>query len=449
MYKNTIKRDSYDKMMYDETVHGIEPVIDFMHENTKKGFRQVDELLKDTYFSFYKMQPEQIPDSDIDPSYRINKEIIKKAMLTEEYSSLRQLTVLDEVNSAFATVSFLENIQPIIDEFLKNRQKNKNQQNDKNRQNGNNKESGGDIKIPMSAIQSAMSKAADSVNNLNESMAGLSWGNNNASVKKVDPKERIKLANLLEKNYKLRELAKIIGKMKMLAASTNKSRVKQIPQEMFSITQGDDLSNILPSEVLMLADEDTESIFYKKLVEKNLLSYDIKAAAKKEKGDIYVCIDLSGSMRGEKEMWAKAVALSILSIAKKENRGYALIPFGNTVHTEFIHRYPKNKYPTPEDITSIAEVFTGGGTNFNRMLEYAFNDISDNKYDKADILFISDGLSSVDAKKYKKQKQDTDTRIISVAINSDIPASLREISDMVVPISELTDISAEKIFKTL
>ena len=447
MHKNTVKRDKFDELMYHETVKGIEPIQEFFDTNNKKGFHQADELLKDTYNTFYKMQPELLDREKIEKDYQINREIIDKAMKTDEYNELRSITQLDEANSAFATVSFLNDIQHIIDEFLKQQ---KEQQNGQGQGGGQNQqENGQGQNIPFSAIQSAMSEAVKETKDMNDAIQGLSWGTEEGKYQKMDAKKRMEIAEKLEKNRKLMKLAKIIGKMKNLALSTTKSRVKRVPQEVFSVTQGDDIANMLPSEVIKLTDPDLEDIFIKDLTEHNLMVYDIKAGTMKEKGDIYVCLDLSGSMVGQREIWAKAVAIAVLNIAKKDRRGYTLVPFNKKVHTEHIIKIPRGKQPELSDIIHLAEMYTGGGTNFNAVLDYALKDIEKSKKEKPEILFLSDGFSEVDAQKIKKKKKELDIRIISVAINTDITASIREISDMAITINNLSDLSAEKIFKTL
>ncbi|MHC1635886.1 MAG: hypothetical protein ACXQTS_04595, partial [Candidatus Methanospirareceae archaeon] len=68
-------------------------------EERNQELPTLKELLFDTFNSFFKYNPTFRNDNEIREDYLINKEVLSKAMRTEQYKKLRAITQLDEVNS--------------------------------------------------------------------------------------------------------------------------------------------------------------------------------------------------------------------------------------------------------------------------------------------------------------------------------------------------------------
>ena len=65
------------------------------------------------------------------------------------------------------------------------------------------------------------------------------------------------------------------------------------------------MSRILPNEMLALSDEIWNSIGCAGFSEQNLLQYDLRGTETTQRGGILIAEDGSGSMAGEREIWAK------------------------------------------------------------------------------------------------------------------------------------------------
>lgn len=93
---------------------------------------------------------------------------------------------------------------------------------------------------------------------------------------------------------------------------------------------GNNLINLLSSEYKNFAEEILFVDLLRRYNENKLLNYKI-LENNENCGDFVVCLDLSGSMRGNKEIWAKAIALCLMDISLKRNKRYISILFDDGV----------------------------------------------------------------------------------------------------------------------
>ena len=184
--------------------------------------------------------------------------------------------------------------------------------------------------------------------------------------------------------------------------------IRQIPlllagntshEEVDGIKVSDDLNMLFPSEVALLNDTNTELVFYHKYSSKQLQSFASKPPSiQKEKtekkqinkprlqeGPIIVCIDTSGSMKGEPEEIAKSLLLQILQMAKKKKRKCFLITF--SVHTKILEISKPGQWHKVKEF--LVKRFSGG-TDGEQMLKDIINALNTKEYSMADALIISD-----------------------------------------------------------
>ena len=60
-----------------------------------------------------------------------------------------------------------------------------------------------------------------------------------------------------------------------------------------------------------------------------MLQYRLREDEQKGKGPMVVCIDVSSSMQGDKELWAKAVSLTLMDIARRQRRLFRAVLFSS------------------------------------------------------------------------------------------------------------------------
>lgn len=177
--------------------------------------------------------------------------------------------------------------------------------------------------------------------------------------------------------------------------------LEDIPQEVFSLHQSDNLSGLLPTEIAQLDDPDLELVFYKNFVEKKLLSYqlwgiereiveeiDIFEKDIKDRGPLVLCVDTSGSMRGLKEIFSKAIAMVIVNILEELKVNVILLTFSTKARSIDLSD-SKNKLKSTRD--TFKKSFYGG-SDISVAIDEIYKVLGNKKHRKANILIISDFL---------------------------------------------------------
>ena len=206
------------------------------------------------------------------------------------------------------------------------------------------------------------------------------------------------LAEVVRGSDRLRRIAELAGRLRRIAAQQQAAKPREGTDELCGIEQGDDLSRVLPSELVYAADPTLEAVFGRRYAEGALDLYELRRTPPKECGPIVFCLDSSGSMRSNNhDAWAGAVALAFLSIAQTQNRAFALVHFGSTVVR--VDRFPAKAAATPEAAMQAVGFFaSSGGTNFMAPLDQAVSLIRDEgALREAYIVFCTDGLAEVGA----------------------------------------------------
>ena len=179
-------------------------------------------------------------------------------------------------------------------------------------------------------------------------------------------------------------------------------------QETRGLTRSDDISRLLPSEAATLARGMTvpmsKLIFYAKLAEKSLQTYErdgwgefptqididrreIRPTA--DRGPILLCVDTSGSMRGPRELVAKALTLECMRAAKIQERGCYVYAFAGPKEVKELELGMDPD--SIERLLSFLEATFNGGSNFSSPIEACLKKLSQAQWANSDILIVSDG----------------------------------------------------------
>jgi uncharacterized protein with von Willebrand factor type A (vWA) domain len=226
---------------------------------------------------------------------------------------------------------------------------------------------------------------------------GNGWGNSQSGVSAEggDMKQRAQLAQAVSRDRRLQDIAKIAGRMKVIAAKVQSSKAEYEPEEIVGVTRGADPAWLLASELALLADEDTELLFLAGFAERRLMQWELERNAPKGKGPIILWVDGSGSMRGYPSDWAAAVAMTLRRIAAKQRRDFVWGHFAYGRKNILVEEYPQGQ-GTPERVMhSALHFWNGGHTSYVEWMEESIKLIQGAKYDKADVILISDGICGV------------------------------------------------------
>lgn len=237
------------------------------------------------------------------------------------------------------------------------------------------------------------------------------------------------LADELARNAQVHELVRQLGRDYIREA--DKKKPTRIPQRSKTEMHGTHLSNdvmrLLPSELVNLEDEALEHLFYARLLESKLQTYELagityitqddieKTATTATTGPVVALLDTSGSMHGTPLLKARALLLAIAGMLEKEQRSLYVVLFGSTGEVrEFAMTHARQ---SAELLAFLRQGF-GGGTDFETPLQRAFALIAhETTYQRADVLMLSDGdcqLSEVFTATVQQKKAALDCLIYSV-----------------------------------
>lgn len=242
------------------------------------------------------------------------------------------------------------------------------------------------------AMVAACEKSSKVIEQQRESMEGLvgvGFGSGSSLGSRSAGTPARQLSQRLKRDERLARIALLAGKFKRIAAAKQKAKVRHGADEVSDIELGSNLSRTLPSELAKLSHPLLRREFLASLLEGKVMQYRLSGTDSLGRGPLVVCLDKSGSMEGQEDIWATAVALALLDIAKRQKRPFALLAFDGEVKRQDI--VPVDGQLPEETLFTACT----GGTNITGVLARAMSVIHDSNgaMKKADVVLITDGES--------------------------------------------------------
>jgi uncharacterized protein with von Willebrand factor type A (vWA) domain len=243
------------------------------------------------------------------------------------------------------------------------------------------------------ALLIGIAKAEAEMQAIAESIEAFSGGSDYSQETQLKIADKIQLAQRLQASPKLQAIAELAGKKIAIAAKIQRSKVKEGRTEIIGVTTGNDLTRILPCELVKLTQPALFPIFAKGYIERSLLQRELISREPLARGPIIICLDSSGSMAGKEEIWSKAITLALLSIAVSQKRHCRILHFTGKV--ERIDDFAGEIPDTNRVIDCIEKFYNGSSTCFTAALTGALASIQQHEQTKkADVVLITDGLDT-------------------------------------------------------
>jgi len=441
--------DGYDVQLFQDAV-GEYPKLADLIASARERLITAPALICDVFWSFFKHAPEIRPVVPLTPSHQIHANILEHLMATREWQEVRAAgTVGDVFNSAVATIGAAENAlsalsaavvaeinhlhelhsgaadlfaqaQALADEA---------------------EQSEGDAGAELFAqaaharaeaeeLERAQQQAAELIaaqteqiedvtrraarigmhaaaEQIEEATAaiktfgsgyGPGMGLENGAL---STREKIALASQVGRSHRLKQVAALCGRLTRIALHVQSTRVQYPPDEVADIKGGSDIGHVLPSELALLADPSLEALFFHRYAEGQLMQYELLGNEKQGQGPIILAVDTSGSMTEplggiSKDVWAKAVMLALMAIARLQERDMVAFLFSGSAHELARFDFPKGRAPHQTVIRSV-ETFYNGGTVFEPWMEAALQAVDEAQFNRADVIAATDGLTSISA----------------------------------------------------
>jgi uncharacterized protein with von Willebrand factor type A (vWA) domain len=176
-----------------------------------------------------------------------------------------------------------------------------------------------------------------------------------------------------------------------------------------NMTYGDDLENLIQSEVALLALKETELEFFSRYANNALL---INSPSKSKRSPVIFCLDCSGSMAGAFYETAAGFCLAMMRKLYNDGRGAALLTFSVGIEKTVILK-PGQTLPMSHLLDVLGRP-SFGGTDFDIPLNKAFDIKEEEDWKEVEILLISDGYGVIqkpEAFQFRKTGRD---RIVAI-----------------------------------
>ena len=320
---------------------------------------------------------------------------------------------------------------------------------------------GGELdRLPAEAENLVRDQVGDFVDELSavEQLSG-SLGSNLGLSRNAHFTDKIALGERLLESKKLRQMAELVGLFKQVARNARKKSLQRRPTAVHSIEEGADLARILSSELVTLCHPFLRKEFLRRLTDRRLSQYALQAPDRTGRGPIVACIDASGSMRGPREIWAKAIALTLLEISRREGRAFRAIVFSASpdqcISFPLLESGLERRLRPPVVDTGLlvrfADFFPGGGTDFEKPLRASVDALRESRFRDGDVVFVSDGGASLSPGMLDwvlERKAELGFKVFAVLIDvgGGKLESLRVFADEILTVRELTTESLEPVF---
>ena len=521
-----VESDSYDRTVY-EQLRAASPSLQRLEESGASLLPHFRALLRDLFCALFKYNVVFFKADEVLPSAAVNRELLTALHGGELANLLREATVLDEGQAGLATVLLGEGAlrllksektltrRDLLDVWNVEKQEVLVQERIDEAQNA--KELAEDATEDVSQEAQEMleqtaermasqARAEDTrlqrlAKQLNQDLSRVqqethnrflkeaiavaqnlddatqeaeSWGLAVGGGHQSSPGRQIELGKRLAGNDKLKKLAAMVGRMKHHALALRRKNFERTNDEVFEVGIGAELSRLLPHELLSLQHPVLRQDFIRRFVDNELLQYDLRGVEAQGKGPLIVCLDGSSSMQGDKEVWAKALTLTLLEIARRERRRFRAICFSSADAPLYsVDLNTRVRYEADMDkVLELAEYFPGGGTDFEKPLDAALDCIKagtcpasarqgrtrsrfqKSRFQRGDIVFITDGECRVHADwadRFATEKNALGFSLFSILIDIGTSSlgSLKPFSDKITTVSQLTSKEARDVFVKL
>jgi uncharacterized protein with von Willebrand factor type A (vWA) domain len=449
-----------------------------------------DKLTRDMFYSYHSRDVPDVLD-EVDPGVDLHRRILPKAITTDDHMESRRVTRSRAPIAAMATMAFVRKLRELLGDELREQAKEAQQYEGKVREIENMvddldqlREQAKDLteqgqpipaellqeikdavhakrkaqaeaytlamnQTPMSREASqAIANAAKAARETADAAGGLpSFGSGFGVGEPVyeSPEQALTIAEMWANNPKLRAMAELFGRIDKDVRFQRSKRIVGGNDEIVDVEFGDNLPRVLPQELMLLVSDDelSELDFLGRFADQELLQFSTVGEEHAGRGPIICIIDGSFSMNGDRTIWARAIAMCLLHIARLEKRDFCAIEFADANQTE-LWEFPAKQPLDANLIVKMASHFYGGGTSPVQGVAEAARVLDEAPpFRKADIVMIGDGEAGFGAedRRLRDKLIGKGVRLFGMAIGEGTYRYLTEYCEAVVHVHdfELTD----------
>jgi len=371
--------------------------------NRLKGLELSPESVADFHAAAFEPQPRLNP-SCTDPK---RLEFLQTLLETQEFQNLHTSTQLQQFASEIAATAFAEQFVAQVSKQANN--------------------SKGEF-AQLKAAALALAQATREVSEAKDAAAALGLGpgspgsNDSARIGAIYKRVR--------SSKQLLRITNLAGRFRRFAQSRQRQKAAG-REEVTGIHQDGDPSRLLPMELVGLLDPETEMSVLRRIAERQSWCREYGCREPVGQGPIILVVDESGSMAGERNETAKALALAMAWIAQRQKRWCVLIAFSGDTGERILPLLPGRW--NQDELMGWLEAFLGGGSDMDipiREMPEFFERLKAPR-GKTDLIFLTDAVCKIekpDRENFLRWKKSVNARLISLVL-SDEPGDLQQLSD--------------------
>src|SRR5467141_3795596 len=421
--RSALVHDPFDREAFEEVLPRAPGLRLLLETSTDPGTK---DLAFDLFCSFYKYFVKLLPADQVIEERRGHRDLLGRALGLREHEKLRAWTRLKSAETALAT-------ELVLDLLLNEPTTGPEKARAPTPEAGTSPEDA-------TAAEASSERLREVLRDVREDLEGAvelvaAWSAGPGEETRLPPEMKLQLMRNLVRNPRLLRIARLFGRYRRMGLADREAKALLASEEVVDFVQGGEVAQALAAELSNFAMREREDLFYAKVVQHQLLIYELWQRHERPR-PVYLCLDNSGSMSGEKEVWAKASALALAHMALQHGRSVEIVLFGDAADPlRVVSLDPQDKGPTRlEKVLDVASYFLGGGTDFQKPLSHVLDSIlAAHDASGSDILFVSDGLCPLAedfVRRFRDAKGRHNIRLTTVVIGGEA-YSLAQISDSV------------------
>jgi uncharacterized protein with von Willebrand factor type A (vWA) domain len=345
-------------------------------------------------------------------------EFLAQLLDTPEYRSLHAATRLDDTAAGIAAAHFAE-------QFARLRK----EEDDPPPAAGGATDPVAGEMATLRAVGRALAEAGKEVGEMREAAAALGLGPGTPGAS--DPRAVAALFKRVRADPGLRRVCDLAGRFRRVAQSRQRMKAAHGYDDVVGVTTGGDVGRLLSTELARLAVPELELETLRRVAERAALCREHRAVEPAGRGPVIAVVDESGSMHGAKVETAKALALALAWVARRQRRWVGLCAYSGD-SGERLLALPPGRWDEHKLADWLA-AFLGRGST----LDLPIRELPD-YYRRlgappgvTDVVFVTDALCRIPADlaaRFTAWKRSVRARVISLVIGSD-PGDLALVSD--------------------
>lgn len=199
-----------------------------------------------------------------------------------------------------------------------------------------------------------------------------------------------------ESRINVERIARLAGRMYAALKGNAVRKIPNAPAEVYSVTQGNDVSRLLPSESGQLGVAGLDLPVLYRIASKKAAVYAVRGDRPASKGPLVFLLDESGSMHGARNEWSKAAAIAIARVAAEDKRPVAVVHFSTSISVQYLD--PRS----PAGVLEMITTFLSGGTYIAGALREGVRQVAAlQRMGKkgADLVVVTDGIDELSGQK--------------------------------------------------